>query len=167
MFCNFFELIVDAIRLWLLRKDLSSWVESLTVLSCADRNRVDAWNVQLSYSGDCGSSDGSGPWKKKIVWQPFGWTTLHPGCVWKCPTLFNQCPTHLEPLEVPMCENGHHWQNMAILGHRCRKTARWAAERPPTRKLKLSRVTSGYGGLKIPLGRICLTPKNRGYMGVA
>ena len=42
--------------------------------------------------------------------------TGHPGCVWQCPTLFNQCPTHLEPLEVPMCENGHHWQNMAIFG---------------------------------------------------
>ena len=32
--------------------------------------------------------------------------TGHPGCVWQCPTLFNQCPTHLEPLEVPMAENG-------------------------------------------------------------
>ena len=42
--------------------------------------------------------------------------TGHPGCVWQCPTLFNQCPTHLEPLEVPMCENGHHWQNMALFG---------------------------------------------------
>ena len=36
-----------------------------------------------------------------------------------------------------------------------------------TGKLKLSRVTSGYGGLKIPLGLIRLTPKNGGYMGVA
>ena len=42
-----------------------------------------------------------------------------------------------------------------------RKTARRAAERPPNEKLKLSRVTSGYGGLKIPhcLGQICLTQK--------
>ena len=47
------------------------------------------------------------------------------------------------------------------------KTVHRAAERPPTGKLKLSRVTSGYGGLKIPLGRIRLTPKNGGYMGVA
>ena len=39
------------------------------------------------------------------------------------------------------------------------KTVHRAAERPPTGKLKLSRVTSGYGGLKIPLGRIRLTPK--------
>ena len=45
------------------------------------------------------------------------------------------------------------------------KTVHRAAERPPTGKLKLSRVTSGYGGLKIPLGRIHLTPKNGGYMG--
>ena len=47
------------------------------------------------------------------------------------------------------------------------KTARRAAERPPAGKLKLSRVTLGYGGLKIPLGWIRLTPKNGGYMGVA
>ena len=47
------------------------------------------------------------------------------------------------------------------------KTARRVAKRPPTGKPKLSRVTSGYGGLKIPLGRIRLTPKNGGYMGVA
>ena len=40
--------------------------------------------------------------------------TGHPGCVWQCPTLSNQCPTHLKPLEVPMCENGHHCQNLAI-----------------------------------------------------
>ena len=50
------------------------------------------------------------------------------------------------------------------LGNRGRKTARRAAKRPPTGKPKLSRVTSGYGGLKIPLGRIRLTPKNGGYM---
>ena len=42
--------------------------------------------------------------------------TGHLGCVRQCPALFNQCPTHLEPLEVPMYENGHHWQNMAIFG---------------------------------------------------
>ena len=45
--------------------------------------------------------------------------------------------------------------------------AHQAAKQLPTRKPKLSRVTSGYGGLKIPLGRIRLTPKNGGYMGVA
>ena len=54
---------------------------------------------------------------------------------------------------------------MAKIQPRGRKTARQAAKRPPTGKLKLSRVTSGYGGLKIPLGRIHLTPKNGGYMG--
>ena len=48
---------------------------------------------------------------------------------------------------------------MAKIQPRGQKTARQAAKRPPTGKLKLSRVTSGYGGLKIPLGRICLTPK--------
>ena len=42
--------------------------------------------------------------------------TGHLGCVRQCPALFNQCPTHLEPLEVPMAENSHHWQNMALFG---------------------------------------------------
>ena len=55
----------------------------------------------------------------------------------------------------------------ATLGNLGQKTARRAVERPPTGKLKLSRVTWGYGGHKIPLGRIRLTPKNGGYMGVA
>ena len=37
----------------------------------------------------------------------------------------------------------------ATLGNWCRKTARRAAKRPPTGKPKVSRVTSGYGGLMI------------------
>merc|ERR1712175_28836 len=48
-----------------------------------------------------------------------------------------------------------------------RKTARRAAERPPTGKPKLSRVTSGCGEDIIPLSRVRETPKNGGYMGVA
>ena len=52
------------------------------------------------------------------------------------------------------------------LGNRGRKTARRAAERPPTGKPKLSRVTSGYGGLMIPLSRVRLTRKNGGFIGV-
>ena len=56
---------------------------------------------------------------------------------------------------------------MAKIQPRGQKTARRAAKRPPAGKLKLSRLTFGYGGLKIPLGRIRLTPKNGGYMGVA
>ena len=47
------------------------------------------------------------------------------------------------------------------------KTARRAAKRPPTGKPKLSRVTSGYGGLMIPLSRVRPTQKNGGYIGVA
>ena len=38
----------------------------------------------------------------------------------------------------------------AILGNRGHETFRRAAKRPPTGKPKLSRVTSGYGGLVIP-----------------
>ena len=41
----------------------------------------------------------------------------------------------------------------ATLGNRGHETARQAAKQPPTRKLKVSRVTSGYGGLMIPLSR--------------
>ena len=55
----------------------------------------------------------------------------------------------------------------ATLGNRGRKTARRAAKRPPTGKPKLSRVTSGYGGLMIPLSRVRPTQKNGGYIGVA
>ena len=57
--------------------------------------------------------------------------------------------------------------NRAILGNWVQKTAHRVAKRPHTRIPKVSRVTSGYGGLMIPLIRIHLTPKNGGYMGVA
>ena len=56
---------------------------------------------------------------------------------------------------------------MAKIQPRGQKTARRAAKQPPAGKLKLSRLTLGYGGLKIPLGWIRLTSKNGGYMGVA
>ena len=48
-----------------------------------------------------------------------------------------------------------------------RKTTRRATKRPPTRKPKLSRVTSGHGGHMIPWSRVRLTWKNGGYIGVA
>ena len=47
------------------------------------------------------------------------------------------------------------------------KTVHRAAKRPPAGNKKLSKVTSGYGGLMIPLGRIRATPKNGCYMDVA
>ena len=47
------------------------------------------------------------------------------------------------------------------------KTAHRAAKRPPAGNQKLSKITSGYGGLMIPLDRIRATPKNGGYMVVA
>ena len=55
----------------------------------------------------------------------------------------------------------------ATLGNRGQKTARRAAERPPTGKPKVSRVTSGCGEVMIPLSRVCPSPKKGGYMGVA
>ena len=55
----------------------------------------------------------------------------------------------------------------ATLGNRGHETARQAAKRPPTGKLKVSRVTSGYGGLMIPLSRGRLSWKNGGFIGVA
>ena len=57
--------------------------------------------------------------------------------------------------------------NRAIFGNWSHETAHRAAKWPYTGKPKLSRVTSGCGGLMIPLSRNCLTPKNWGYMGVA
>ena len=56
---------------------------------------------------------------------------------------------------------------IAKIRHEGWKMAHQAAKQLPTRKPKLSRVTSGYGGLMIPLSRIFLTPKNRDNMGVA
>ena len=47
------------------------------------------------------------------------------------------------------------------------KTAHRAAKRPPAGNQNLSKVTSGYVGLMIQLGRIHTTPKNGGYMGEA
>ena len=44
----------------------------------------------------------------------------------------------------------------AILGNRCQKTARRAAERAPTRKPKVTRVTSGHEEVMIPLSWVCL-----------
>ena len=55
----------------------------------------------------------------------------------------------------------------ATLGNRGHETARQAAKQPPTRKLKVSRVTSGYGGLMIPLSRDRPSRKNGGFIGVA
>ena len=46
------------------------------------------------------------------------------------------------------------------LGNRGHETASQAAKRPPTGKLKVSRVTSGYRGLMIPLSRVLLGSKN-------
>ena len=55
----------------------------------------------------------------------------------------------------------------ATLGNRGHKTVDRVAKRPPTGKLKVSRVTSGYGGLMIPLSRDRLSRKNGGFIGVA
>ena len=50
----------------------------------------------------------------------------------------------------------------AILGNRCHETACRAAKRQPTGKPKVFRVTSGYGGLMIPLSRVRLSPEKVG-----
>ena len=55
----------------------------------------------------------------------------------------------------------------AILGNRCHETACRAAKRQPTGKPKVFRVTSGYGGLMIPLSRIRLSPEKVSYVGLA
>ena len=55
----------------------------------------------------------------------------------------------------------------ATLGNRGHETVRRAAKRPPTGKPKVSRVTSGYGDVMIPLSRVRPRPKKLGYMDVA
>ena len=55
----------------------------------------------------------------------------------------------------------------AILGNRGHETARRAAKGPHTGKLKVSRVTSGYGGHMIPLSRDRASGKNGEFIGVA
>ena len=47
----------------------------------------------------------------------------------------------------------------ATLGNRGRETARRAAKRPSTGKLKLSSVTSGYVDVMISLSQVRLSPK--------
>ena len=42
-------------------------------------------------------------------------------------------------------------------------TACWAAKRPPSRKLKVSRVTSGYVDVMISLSQVRLSPKKKGF----
>ena len=55
----------------------------------------------------------------------------------------------------------------ATLGNRGHETARRVAKRPPTRKPKVSRVTSGYGGVVIPLSRDRPSQRNGGFIGAA
>jgi len=54
-----------------------------------------------------------------------------------------------------------------ILSNRGHKTAPRAAEWAPTGKLKVSKVTSGYGEVMVPLNRVRLSARKGGYMGVA
>ena len=55
----------------------------------------------------------------------------------------------------------------AILGYEGHKAAWQAAEWAPTGKPKVSRVTSGYGGVVIPLSRDRPSQRNGGFIGVA
>merc|ERR1719458_889836 len=55
----------------------------------------------------------------------------------------------------------------AILGNWGHITACRTARRPPSGKLKVSRVASGYVDVMISLSRVCLSPKKRDFMGVA
>merc|ERR1719458_1915262 len=55
----------------------------------------------------------------------------------------------------------------AILGNWGHITACRTARRPPSGKLKVSRVASGYVDVMISLSRVCLSPKKRDFMGAA
>ena len=76
--------------------------------------------------------------------------------------LFHAVPTVLDHQSAqaralkPTSVIGH---KRAILGNRGQKTARRAAERAPTGKPKVSRVTSGYEEDMNPLSRVCIRPK--------
>ena len=60
-----------------------------------------------------------------------------------------------------------HSPKMAKIQDEPQKAAHRAAKQPPVKKVKLSKVTSRYGGLMIQMGWILLTPKNGGYVGLA
>ena len=57
--------------------------------------------------------------------------------------------------------------NRATFGNRGHDTACQAAKRPPIGKPKVSRVTSGYGGLMIQLSQVRLSQRNGGFIGAA
>lgn len=60
-----------------------------------------------------------------------------------------------------------YFPKMAKIQDEPQKAAHQVAKQPPAKKVNLTRVTSSYGGLMIPLGWIHLTPTKGGYMGVA
>ena len=71
---------------------------------------------------------------------------------WTIPPTFLNDDPKLRALNWGLARNG---QNPAQRP----KTARRVAKRPPTGKPKLSKVTSGYGGLIIPLNLVRLSQK--------
>ena len=60
-----------------------------------------------------------------------------------------------------------HYSKRAILGNRCQKIARRAAEQAHTGKPKVTRVTSGHTEVMIPSSCVRLRQKKGGYIGVA
>ncbi len=103
--------------------------------------------------------------KRRISGKKCSFLARNPFFFGNCPTLFVTTMTGhqkdniflLTPLHGCPHKNGFGPKTAfldpkrATLGNRGHKTARQAAKQPPTRKLKVSRVTSGYGGLMIPL----------------
>ena len=81
---------------------------------------------------------------------------------WMAPTAPPSFVNHGPKLRVLIIAIGH-WPKMAKIQAGGQKTARQAAKPPPTRKPKLSRVTSGYGGLMIPLSWVRLSQKKWGF----
>ena len=116
--------------------------------------------------------------KKGIFWEN-GWFPLVPRKIWVISLkIFKTDPidnTWLrrnsgEVIFLPQHTskvNTSELPKIAKIRHGGWKMAHQAAKQLPTRKPKLSRVTSGYGGLMIPLSRVRPTQKNGGYIGVA
>ena len=87
-----------------------------------------------------------------------GWSGIGMATVGIHPNDFDLYPNKIPPGRVV--------QNCP-LGNQGHETARRVTIWPPTRKLKVSRVPSGYGGVVIPLSQDRPSQRNGGFIGVA
>ena len=72
---------------------------------CSNRAIGGAYGQKWAFSSKNGRFRSLGP-PGATFWGGPKAQTNHPGCVIQCPTMSNQCPTHLDLLEVSMAKNG-------------------------------------------------------------